>query len=64
MTPPLSLPHCKDLGPVTVSGLPSMDSWLGPTRRTADKPLSPVGSGPARWGQLAGIRWGSPEITV
>ena len=28
MTPPLTLPHCKDLGAVTVSGLPSMDLWF------------------------------------
>ena len=65
MTPPLTLPLWKDLGATTVSGLPSMDSWLGPTRRgTMDKQLSPAGAGPAWWGRLAGIRWGSREVTV
>ena len=33
MTPPLTLPLWKDPGAATVSGPPSMDSWLGPTRR-------------------------------
>ena len=29
-----------------------------------DKQLSPAGAGPAWWGRLAGIRWGSREVTV
>ena len=45
-TAPLTLPLWKEPGAATVSGLPSMDSWLGPTRRgTGDKQLSPAGSG-------------------
>ena len=57
MTPPLTLPLWKDPGAATVSGPPSMDSWLGPTRRgTVDKQLSPAGSG--RGGQLPAGGWG------
>ena len=41
MTSPLTLPLWKDPGAATVIGPPSMDSWLGPTRRgTADKQMS------------------------
>ena len=41
MTPLLTLPLWKDPGVTIFSWLPSMDSWLGPTRRgTADKQLS------------------------
>ena len=57
MTPPLTLPLWKDPGAATVSGPPSMDSWLGPTRRgTVDKQLSPAGSG--RGGRLPAGGWG------
>ena len=46
MTHLLSLPLWKDPGVAVVSWLPSMDSWLGPTRRgTVSKQLSPAGSG-------------------
>ena len=46
MTPLLTLPLWKDPGVTIVSQPPSMDSWLGPTRRGAmNKQLSPAGSG-------------------
>ena len=47
MTPPLTLPLWKGPGAATVSQPPSMNLWLGPTRRgTTDKQLIPAGSGP------------------
>ena len=49
MIPPLTLPLWKDPGVTIFSWLPSMDSWLGPTRRgIVNKQLSPAGSGLGR----------------
>ena len=49
MTPLLTLPLWKDPGVTIFSWLPSMDSWLGPTRRgIVNKQLSPAGSGLGR----------------
>ena len=51
MTPPLTLPLWKDPRAATVSQQPSMNLWLGPTRKgTMDKQLNRAGSEPGGGG--------------